>query len=105
MHCLYEVSLLGVNVQAPVLCLVMEYMCLGSLYALLHHQPDVQPLAINWQLRLQVAADAAAGLAFLHALEPPIVHRDFKSPNVLVCAVCFSCAVSLAVCTRIHVCM
>lgn len=30
------------------------------------------------------ALDAATGMAYLHDRRPPIVHRDFKSPNLLV---------------------
>ena len=31
-----------------------------------------------------MATDAARGLAFLHGRRPVIVHRDVKSPNVLL---------------------
>jgi serine/threonine protein kinase len=30
------------------------------------------------------AADAARGLLYLHTASPPIIHRDVKSPNLLV---------------------
>ena len=33
---------------------------------------------------LQVALDATKGVAFLHGRAPPVVHRDIKSPNVLI---------------------
>ena len=33
---------------------------------------------------LRIALDAAKGLAFLHGRAPPVVHRDVKSPNVLI---------------------
>jgi serine/threonine protein kinase len=39
---------------------------------------------IDWSLRLRLAKDIAKGVAFLHSCSPPIVHRDLKSPNVLV---------------------
>jgi serine/threonine protein kinase len=32
------------------------------------------------------ALDAAKGMQYLHELDPPIVHRDLKSPNLLVTA-------------------
>ena len=34
----------------------------------------------------QIAMDVASGLLFLHNLKPVVVHRDIKSPNVLLSA-------------------
>lgn len=42
---------------------------------------------MDWPLRLKVALGAARGLAYLHsnsAVGIPIVHRDFKSTNILL---------------------
>lgn len=42
---------------------------------------------MDWPQRLKVALGAAKGLAYLHsssAVGIPIVHRDFKSTNVLL---------------------
>lgn len=44
---------------------------------------------MDWTSRLRVALGAAKGLAYLHtssAVGIPIVHRDFKSTNVLLSA-------------------
>mmetsp|Transcript_81782 Transcript_81782/g.187127 ORF Transcript_81782/g.187127 Transcript_81782/m.187127 type:complete len:623 (+) Transcript_81782:42-1910(+) len=38
----------------------------------------------TWEHRLGIAADVACALAFLAAAQPPVVHRDVKSPNVLL---------------------
>jgi len=42
---------------------------------------------MDWPRRLQVALGAAKGLAYLHSSSDvgiPIVHRDFKSTNILL---------------------
>ena len=37
-----------------------------------------------WPSRISIALDIARGMAFLHGMMPPIVHRDLKSPNILM---------------------
>ena len=32
----------------------------------------------NWVVRLKVASDIASGMAHLHSLFPPVLHRDLK---------------------------
>ena len=42
---------------------------------------------MDWERRLKVALGAAKGLAYLHSTSAagmPIVHRDFKSTNILL---------------------
>ncbi len=39
--------------------------------------------APDFVLALQ-ALDAAKGMLYLHSRSPPILHRDLKSPNLLV---------------------
>ena len=41
-----------------------------------------QPL--DWVKRLNMALDAAKGMLYLHMCQPPILHRDLKSANLLV---------------------
>ena len=39
---------------------------------------------LSWQTRLSIARDVAEALSHLQGLNPPIVHRDIKSANVLL---------------------
>lgn len=62
------------------LCLVIDYADGGSLYSYIHD--TTKPL--EWPLRLKFAFEVASAIQTLHSAEPPIIHRDLKSPNVLV---------------------
>ncbi|KAJ0400002.1 hypothetical protein ATCC90586_004799 [Pythium insidiosum] len=39
---------------------------------------------IKWSLRIRLALGAARGLLYLHSAEPPLVHGQLKSTNILV---------------------
>ena len=39
---------------------------------------------LDQRRRLLMALDVARGMNYLHACKPPIMHRDLKSPNLLV---------------------
>eukprot|EP01117_Protostelium_nocturnum_P009737 TRINITY_DN3481_c0_g2_i2.p1 TRINITY_DN3481_c0_g2~~TRINITY_DN3481_c0_g2_i2.p1 ORF type:complete len:1509 (+),score=531.31 TRINITY_DN3481_c0_g2_i2:2688-7214(+) len=62
------------------LCIVTEFMAHGDLYGFIHDTSK----ELNWILRYKMASDIASGMMFLHSAKPPIVHRDLKSPNVLL---------------------
>jgi serine/threonine protein kinase len=65
------------------LVLVYEYVPNGTVADHLHGHRAAER-ALSWQLRLNIAVEAAAALAYLHAIEPPVVHRDVKTNNILL---------------------
>eukprot|EP01096_Ripella_sp_DP13-Kostka_P011867 TRINITY_DN4879_c0_g2_i2.p1 TRINITY_DN4879_c0_g2~~TRINITY_DN4879_c0_g2_i2.p1 ORF type:complete len:599 (+),score=237.74 TRINITY_DN4879_c0_g2_i2:394-2190(+) len=64
----------------PKICLVMELCENGSLYHLLQKKE----LNITWDMSLRFAIETISGIAALHSLDPPVVHRDLKTLNLLV---------------------
>ena len=62
------------------LSMIMEFVTGGDLYNFIHN-PNID---IDWDIRLKIALDMANGMAFLHGISPPLLHRDLKSPNVLI---------------------
>mmetsp|Transcript_3730 Transcript_3730/g.9424 ORF Transcript_3730/g.9424 Transcript_3730/m.9424 type:complete len:241 (+) Transcript_3730:2297-3019(+) len=73
---------MGVCVRIPHLCIVTEYVPNGNLFALL--QDLVRRPMLSLTLRLRMALDTARGMNYLHLKEPPVLHRDLKSLNLLV---------------------
>ncbi|GMG98609.1 hypothetical protein Nepgr_000449 [Nepenthes gracilis] len=64
--------------------LIYEYCSNGSLQDLLHPD-DKYRKKISWDTRMQMALGAARALEYLHEVcEPPVVHRNFKSTNILL---------------------
>uniref|UniRef100_A0A453NRW2 Protein kinase domain-containing protein n=1 Tax=Aegilops tauschii subsp. strangulata TaxID=200361 RepID=A0A453NRW2_AEGTS len=74
------VLFLGYVTQPPNLSILTEYLPRGSLYRLLH-RPNSK---VDETRRLKMAFDVAKGMNYLHTSHPTIVHRDLKSPNLLV---------------------
>ena len=70
----------GKSQPGDVPFLVMEYMERGSLRNVLY---DLS-IDIDYERKLLFAMDVARGMHFLHTLEPPRIHRDLKSDNLLV---------------------
>lgn len=76
------VLFMGAVTQRPHLSIVTEYLPRGSLFRLIH-RPDAGEI-MDQRRRLRMALDVAKGLNYLHNLNPPIVHWDLKTPNLLV---------------------
>lgn len=77
------VLFMGICVQPTKVCLVTELMVRGNVRDLLIRSHAGQ-LRLDWPLRQQWALDAARGMAYLHSLDPPMIHRDLKTNNLLV---------------------
>ncbi|KAL5559267.1 hypothetical protein UlMin_035478 [Ulmus minor] len=74
------VLFMGAVTRSPHFSILTEYLPRGSLYRLLH-RPNFQ---LDEKRRLRMALDVAKGMNYLHISNPTIVHRDLKSPNLLV---------------------
>ncbi|MBA0811499.1 hypothetical protein Gohar_003394, partial [Gossypium harknessii] len=77
------VSLLGYCIHGESKLLVYEMMQNGSLESQLHGL--TRGSALTWQLRMKIAIDVARALEYLHEhCNPPVIHRDIKSSNILL---------------------
>jgi len=77
---------LGASISNNGLFIVTEYMNRGSVYGNLH-----SPLnkvngksKLDYKMKLHLLLDAARGMLYLHTFDPPIIHRDLKTQNLLV---------------------
>jgi hypothetical protein len=79
------VALYAVCPTTPAL--VMEFCERGSLLQMLREAKDGNAelrKELTWKRRVTMAVDAACGVLHLHDREVPILHRDLRSPNLLV---------------------
>ncbi|CAL0316579.1 unnamed protein product [Lupinus luteus] len=84
LHSPYLVELLGYCADQNHRLLIFEYMPNGTLHHYLHScKNQTQPL--DWWTRMRIALDCARALELLHEhAVSPVIHRDFKSNNVLL---------------------
>ncbi|XWS18922.1 hypothetical protein CRYUN_Cryun32bG0086500 [Craigia yunnanensis] len=75
-------NLVGYCNEGSHMGLIYEYMANGNLK---QHLSDKNAYIMGWEERLRIATDATQGLEYLHyGCNPPIVHRDVKSTNILL---------------------
>ncbi|KAG2433495.1 hypothetical protein HYH02_012613 [Chlamydomonas schloesseri] len=74
------VLFMGAVTQSNQLAIVTQFVARGSLFRLLHRTKEV----LDPRRRLNMALDIAKGMEYLHNCKPVLVHRDLKSPNLLV---------------------
>ncbi|OMO58906.1 hypothetical protein CCACVL1_25264 [Corchorus capsularis] len=80
------VSLLGYCQESESQMLVCEYLPNGSMCNHLYDSSriDQSSTRLEFKQRLSIALGAAKGLCHLHGLKPPLLHKNFKTANVLV---------------------
>lgn len=71
---------MGAVTSPQRLCIVTEFLPRGSLFRLLQRNTT----KLDWRRRILMALDIARGVSYLHHCNPPIIHRDLKSSNLLV---------------------
>ncbi|KAB2014929.1 hypothetical protein ES319_D09G261800v1 [Gossypium barbadense] len=78
------VTLLGYCQEGGSQMLVYEYLPNGSMCNHLYDTGREAPTRLEFKERLSIALGAARGLCHLHGLKPPLIHKNFKTGNVLV---------------------
>ncbi|KAL8540021.1 hypothetical protein ACS0TY_001568 [Phlomoides rotata] len=71
---------MGAVTSPQRLCIVTEFLPRGSLFRLLQRNAT----KLERRRRIHMALDIARGMNYLHRYNPPIIHRDLKSSNLLV---------------------
>ena len=77
----YLVLLMGAIAEPFNLSIVTEYCKGGNLFELLYKKPHIN---LSWELKKKILLQIAIGMNYLHTNDPPVLHRDLKSLNILL---------------------
>ncbi|KAF4385975.1 hypothetical protein G4B88_031110 [Cannabis sativa] len=82
------VKLLGLCLETKIPLLVYELVPNGTLSQHIHAKgssSSSSAMLRPWKTRLRIATETALSIDYLHSLaQPPIIHRDIKSTNILL---------------------
>ena len=77
----YLVLLMGVIAEPLNLSIVTEFCKGGNLFELLYKRPNIY---LSWEFKKKILLQIAIGMNYLHTNDPPVLHRDLKSLNILL---------------------
>ena len=75
------VLFMGAITELNNISIVTEYCSGGNLFDLLYRKKNI---FLSWNLRIKILLEISIGMNFLHTNNPPIIHRDLKSLNILL---------------------
>ncbi|KAK1621161.1 hypothetical protein QYE76_026678 [Lolium multiflorum] len=78
------VRLLGFCTEENALMIVMEFICNGNLYNILHCSNASGPAPFPLDKRLDIAIQSAEALSCMHSMYSPVLHGDIKPANILL---------------------
>lgn len=78
------VEFIGACIHNPNLAIILEFMPGGSLYRAIHRRRRNMLGSFPLLKTVWIAYGVAKGMAHLHSQYPVVIHRDVKSPNVLL---------------------